>query len=143
MNEPIALGAHLVVSYSLYDHHGIYIGNGKVVHYSGLIGKSIPCIEEVTLEQFSDGKKIKIKKHKKKKYSDCEVVERAKSRIGEFAYSVTNNNCEHFVYWCIKGRNKSKQVENGYLSLSLALIPTTYKIPLILAGYVTLSIIRS
>ena len=30
------LGAHLATSRLWYTHHGIYIGSGKVVHYSGL-----------------------------------------------------------------------------------------------------------
>ncbi|MBP4061169.1 lecithin retinol acyltransferase family protein [Aeromonas sp. Prich7-2] len=29
------IGAHLVTPRTGYDHHGIYVGNGKVVHYAG------------------------------------------------------------------------------------------------------------
>ncbi|EFL5564207.1 hydrolase, partial [Escherichia coli] len=32
----IILGAHLSSDRPGYTHHGIYVGNGKVIHYSGL-----------------------------------------------------------------------------------------------------------
>jgi len=28
-------GDHLVSSRTGYDHHGLYIGNGEIIHYSG------------------------------------------------------------------------------------------------------------
>lgn len=31
----IALGAHLVSERDGYSHHGIYVGNGQVIHYGG------------------------------------------------------------------------------------------------------------
>lgn len=32
----IKKGTHLVSNRGLYTHHGLYIGNNKVIHYSGL-----------------------------------------------------------------------------------------------------------
>lgn len=32
------LGAHLRTSHREYTHHGMYVGHGRVVHYSGLFG---------------------------------------------------------------------------------------------------------
>ncbi|ESK41255.1 hypothetical protein P256_00244 [Acinetobacter nectaris CIP 110549] len=44
-------------------------------------------------------------------YSPKEVVERARSRLGEKNYSLLTNNCEHFAVWCKTGVKGSKQVE--------------------------------
>ena len=108
------IGDHLKSSRGLYTHHGIYVGNGRVIHYSGLAnGLQSGPIEEVSLEEFSAGYGYEIVEHPNRKFSREESVRRAKSRIGEDAYSVTGNNCEHFVNWCIDGDHKSEQVDRG------------------------------
>lgn len=40
-----------------------------------------------------------------------EVVRRARSRLGEDRYHVLKNNCEHFCEWCVRGQNRSYQVD--------------------------------
>jgi hypothetical protein len=35
--EQVIPGAQLVVRYSVYRHHGIYAGAGRVIHYAGWI----------------------------------------------------------------------------------------------------------
>lgn len=107
-------GEHLYVDCGLYLHHGIGIGNGQVIHYSGLASSfdSGP-ISIVDLSIFSSGRAILIKKHQNRKFSDEESVKRALSRLGENAYCVFGNNCEHFVEWCIEGNHDSKQVDFG------------------------------
>ena len=50
-SEP-ALGAHLVTGRSGYEHHGIYVGDGKVVHYAGFAqSMHRGAIEETTLQE--------------------------------------------------------------------------------------------
>lgn len=44
-------------------------------------------------------------------YTPEETVARARSRLGEKAYSLLSNNCEHFAFWCKTGVSKSHQVE--------------------------------
>lgn len=107
-----ALGAHLVTSRRGYTHHGIYVGQGMVVHYAGLSRflHSGP-VEEVTLSRFSMGRAVRIVGHSESTYSPQEIVQRARSRLGENRYHVLRNNCEHFCNWCISGRNRSAQVE--------------------------------
>lgn len=108
------IGDHLKSSRTLYSHHGLYIGNDRVIHYSGLAdGMQTGPIEEVSLTAFCSGKDYKIVEHNNRKYSREESVTRAKNRIGENAYTVTGNNCEHFVNWCIEGDHKSFQVDTG------------------------------
>ncbi len=107
-------GEHLIVDKGLYTHHGIGIGNGLVIHYSGLAdGLESGPICEVSLEEFSGGDEIRVKSHPNRKYSASQAIKRAKSRLGEEAYFVFGNNCEHFVEWCIEGKYQSDQVDNG------------------------------
>jgi hypothetical protein len=110
----IPIGSHLVTPRSGYKHHGIYIGNQSVIHYSGLAdGIRNGPIEETSLDTFTSNRGYSIKKHSNKKFSSVEIVQRARSRLGEAAYSVTANNCEHFCEWCINGNHYSAQVEAG------------------------------
>jgi hypothetical protein len=47
------LGTHLTTTRRGYCHHGIYVGKGRVVHYSGLSGAFWQCgpVEEVSLSR--------------------------------------------------------------------------------------------
>ena len=95
-------GVHLWVQKRGYTHHGLGIGKGEVIHYSGLAdGLEAGPICKVSLKEFSKGSKIRMKRHPRRKYNVREAVRRAKSRLGEDAYSVWGNNCEHFVNCCL------------------------------------------
>ena len=140
------------VSRAFYDHYGIYIGEGRVIHYAdktGDFGKNV-SICETDLNEFKKGakdyfilhfpkeggppRKIRsstdfsanpregtgildfIFKAKYTLLSPEETVKRAKSRLGEKAYNLTKNNCEHFSLWCKTGKAFSRQVD-GVLSI--------------------------
>jgi len=109
----LPLGAHLVTPRLGYAHHGIYIGNNKVVHYAGLSSVLLlrGPVEEVTLAEFADGRAVSIKSRPVPRFSPHEVVARARSRLGEDRYRLTTNNCEHFCEWCLSGESRSEQVE--------------------------------
>src|ERR1700738_1290689 len=50
------LGSHVVTPRRGYQHHGIYVGDGKVVHYAGLAhGLHRGPVEEISLARFTDG----------------------------------------------------------------------------------------
>lgn len=111
-SDNIPIGAHLVTPRMGYTHHGIYIGGGEVIHYSGLAdGLTSGPVTSITLEGFSGGKNFYIKEHPLPKYIRDEVVARARSRLGEQFYDVATNNCEHFCEWCIEGSHDSSQVD--------------------------------
>lgn len=109
-HEPL-LAAHLVTARGLYTHHGLYVGDGRVIHYAGPFraffrGK----VEEVSLQHFSRGRRIGVLSGATR-FTDAEIVRRARSRVGERRYRLLSNNCEHFCEWCLRGRSRSSQVE--------------------------------
>jgi hypothetical protein len=108
--EPL-LASHLVTPRRLYSHHGIYVGNGRVIHYAGLAnGWRRGPVEEVSLERFAHGREVRVCSDSAR-FDRSEVVARARSRLGERSYRVLTNNCEHFCTWALRGENRSLQVE--------------------------------
>jgi hypothetical protein len=114
---PIAVGSHLVSPRLLYSHHGIYVGRGKVVHYSGKAdGLQTGPVKIDSLGAFAGGHGFRLKTHPNAKYAGKAVAARALLRLGEDLYSLIGNNCEHFCEWCINEQHRSLQVERGMQS---------------------------
>lgn len=108
----LPLGAHLVSTRWGYTHHGIYAGKGIVVHYAGL-ARGIVCgpVEEVTISRFVHNGSISIQCRGPVPFAPDEIVQRARSRLGEDQYRLVTNNCEHFSEWAQFGHSRSDQVE--------------------------------
>lgn len=98
-NFCFVIGDHLYSQRTFYTHHGIYVGNGRVIHYL----KEKVC--ETSLEYFSAGSKVFVKAEKDSKshFSRKEAVKRAYRRLGENQYNLAINNCDSFVRWCRNG----------------------------------------
>ena len=110
--QALPIGAHLLTPRAGYTHQGIYIGDGCVVHYAGssrLLHNG--PVEEVSIESFTRGRPLKIRRHGRSQFTGVEVVERARSRLHEDRYDVLNNNCEHFCEWCAQDSSTSHQVD--------------------------------
>jgi hypothetical protein len=106
------LGSQVVSPRRGYLHHGIYVGDGKVVHYSGLANGLVRgSVEETSLARFGRGRPVWIKSHAPSSFEPREVIRRARSRVGEDSYRLFTNNCEHFCEWCLRGEPRSYQVE--------------------------------
>ena len=109
-DEP-PVGSHLVTSRTFYTHHGIYVGDGKVIHYAGFArGPWRGPVEQVPLERFARGAAIRIRSGAQR-FDRREVVERARSRLGERRYRLLTNNCEHFCSWVLRDECVSHQLE--------------------------------
>jgi len=108
-------GDVLYVDKMLYRHYGIYEGNNFVIHYAvqdGSFKKKNAVVHETSLEQFANGFPVKIFRFQPgQSLSPYEVVENARSRIGEKCYNLLFNNCEHFAVWCKTGVHGSSQVD--------------------------------
>ena len=115
-------GQHLFVKKvsGSYTHHGLGVGGGRVIHYSGLANnlKEKGRIEEISLEAFSKEAEIWVKPHLNRVYDAEQSILRAGLRLGEEQYHVLHNNCEHFVEWCITGQHRSQQALRGKLLYS-------------------------
>ena len=110
--DNLPLGAHLTTPRRGYLHHGIYAGDGRVIHYAGFsrLFRKRP-VEEVSLEQFTRGRGLAMKVWVAPRFSGAAAVERARSRLGEDRYRLWSNNCEHFSRWCLSGTSRSLQVD--------------------------------
>ena len=108
------VGAHLIVPWLGFTHHGVYVGAGRVVHYGALMYDIIrKPVEEVTLEAFAEGRPVFLVEHIERCFEAGEIVRRARSRLGEKRYRLFTNNCEHFVEWCLHDLPRSFQAETA------------------------------
>jgi len=109
--EEPPLAAHLVSPRAFYEHHGIYVGGGCVIHYAGLTNwRWRGPVEEVSVVDFANGHPVRIR-HDQRLFTCAEVVARARSRMGERRYRIFTNNCEHFCAWVLREDCRSAQVE--------------------------------
>lgn len=107
-------GDHLISPRTGYEHHGLFIGNEKVIHYSGFSESFTKgSIQITSLEEFEQGEGSTVKSHLASFYDADERVARAFSKLGEDSYNLIFNNCEHFVNWCFNGFKNSSQVNNA------------------------------
>ena len=107
-------GAHLVTPWLGFAHHGLYVGEGRVVHYGALLYDIVRRpVEQVTLEAFAGGRPVFIVEHGEACLDTEEVIRRALSRLGEKRYRLFTNNCEHFVEWCLHDVARSFQAETA------------------------------
>ena len=103
-----------VLQWRGFTHHGIYVGNGEVVDFSGLSSKySKGPIRTVSFENFAAGFPVyrwSYDSYRGKIYSPDEIVLRAQSQLETRDYNVVVKNCENFANWCVTGRSISRQV---------------------------------
>ena len=120
----------------LYDHHMLVaevIGSTliKVIHYTGEVADaaadsmssfssfssgagasgSVAAIIEQEVEVQLDKETVEVLEYPDhfESFSPSEILERARSRLGEKAYGLLNNNCECFVNWAAIGQDTSNQ----------------------------------
>ena len=94
----------------LYSHHGIYAGEGTVIHYKGAEKeKKDPVIRKTDMDEFLSGGKLKRRDYKKR-LTHPETLRIAGEHLSDNGYSLAFNNCEHFATYCATGRKKSTQV---------------------------------
>jgi hypothetical protein len=110
-------GDHLVTGRGLlYTHHGLYVGDHKVVHYAGwhepFVGGKV---EEIAIADFHNGEGFYVERYMARKYSNEESVRRIYRRLGENNYWLLFNNCEHLVRWAILGQSRCEQFKTFLL----------------------------
>ena len=120
----LRVGSHIKICRLGYYHHGIYVGRGKVIEYSGKstkLTKNSPVVCTLL-------RSLRLNGHR-----DCRVQgtpsegrdRRQSQRTGENDYSVFRNNREHFAADCVTGKSESKQVRAFVLGGSSSFKSTT------------------
>ena len=125
--EDLNCGDHIYVRRRLYSHHGIFTGDGNVIHYSGEEKeKKDPLVRETNIGDFLKGGKLRRRDHKKR-LPPSETLSLARKHLSHNGYSLAFNNCEHFATYCATGKKKSSQVRKvvgGFLGIALAITGT-------------------
>ncbi|XP_010027166.1 uncharacterized protein LOC104417622 [Eucalyptus grandis] len=113
--EELEPGSHIFVRRcnGLYTHHGIYVGEGTVIHFTRTRGVDRTCLDCFRRE----GEKLHSLRSLPTGWGNCkksarEVVNKARDlhEGGGFGeYHLFNNNCEHFATFCRTGVRKSAQ----------------------------------
>ncbi len=91
----------------IFYHAGIYIGNGDVIHFSGM-GKNVNAkIEKISLSEFSNGKHVYVwampvdDKHGEHICKKAENILNNNNRYNG-QYDIVTNNCEDFITDCFE-----------------------------------------
>ena len=94
-----------------YQHHGIYAGDGQVIHLCGEpgLGRVEAEVRFDDLEHFSRGSAVEVVRHDHRMDPE-ETIRRATARLGERRYNLLTYNCEHFARECVTGTASSSQV---------------------------------
>jgi len=120
-------GDHIYVRRNglLYSHHGIYAGEGTVIHFKGEDKeKRDPSVILNKIKSFLNGGKLR-RRNYKKRLPHVESVRIAREHLSKKGYSLPGNNCEHFATYCATGKKKSKQVRRTMGSIfTITLVAT-------------------
>jgi len=125
----MARGDHLFVRRSIlgdddgehllsFTHHGIDMGDNTIIHFASLSNtksKEGTKIIRTTMRDFAG-------KQREVHILDYElldihtdhpdiIIKRAESKLGATGYDLSENNCEHFAFWCRTGIFNSYQIE--------------------------------
>lgn len=120
------MGDHIRVKRigGLYAHHGIYVSDKEVIHFTGKEDDSIldwskPEVISSDLDYFLKGGILEIKEYTDEEFLDLyspeQIVTYARACLGDKGYHLSFNNCEHFANVCTLGRFRSNQVERVLL----------------------------
>lgn len=116
------MGDHIRVKrmYGVYTHHGIYVSDNEVIHFTGtdddsIMDSSKNRVISSDLNFFLKGGELEVKEYTDEEFQDLyapdQIVAYARSCLGDGDYNVLFNNCEHFANVCTLGRFRSHQVE--------------------------------
>lgn len=98
----------------MFSHYVIYLGSerGQPVFAANFLnGVKIISNDEIN-EQLEVYRPDRIDRFPGNTYQRRSAVERARSKIGEKAYGLLSNNCEHYKNWVHYGQHISDQVGN-------------------------------
>ena len=120
MNTSFRPGDHLAVNRVLYEHHGIYLGDGSVIHFTATSKRKEEAeIRIDSIDDFTNKDRVR-----RVEYAECSppevVIDRARKCLGRDGYSLFSNNCEHFARYVVTGERISTKVRAAAFVASLA-----------------------
>lgn len=116
-------GNHIKVNRGVYTHHGVYISDDEIIHFTGTEDDSILDwskneVIKTDIEYFLRGGELEVKEYTDDELKDLYPVEHivayARACLGNREYNLIFNNCEHFANTCTLGRFRSNQVEKVF-----------------------------
>ena len=128
-------GDHIRVSRTLYNHHGVFISDDEVIHFTGQDSDNVMDwskneVIRTSIDEFLRGGRLEVKEYKEDELEDLypvdHIVHYARGCLGDRGYHLVINNCEHFANLCTLGRFRSKQVESFF-----ELLLPTKRLPLV------------
>ena len=129
-SESLRRGDHIRAGRPGAPHHdGIYLGDGHVIHLTGIPGggKADARVRTDTLATFAAGRPVTVRPYAGIHDPDA-IIARAVSRLGDGNYHLIFNNCQHFARWCATGDARSEQVS------SVAATTGTFATPVVAAA---------
>lgn len=125
VQKPPQRGDHIRVQRmeGLYAHHGVYVSDREVIHFTGADDDSIldwdkPEVISTDLATFLKGGVLEVKEYTDEEFTDLyspeQVVSYARACLGDKGYNLIFNNYEHFANVCTLGRFRSNQVDRFF-----------------------------
>ena len=114
-------GDHIRVSCQHYYHHGVYLGNNEVIHYTaenndGIADPNSVKVRKTSLDFFANGNPVEKATYsfleKRNRNSVDKIIENANAHLGEGGYNFANHNCEDFVNLCCYKKTPKTQVDS-------------------------------
>ena len=93
-----------------YQHFGIDIGDGTVVHLATESDGQRMSVQRVSQEEFAKGADVSVEVVADELAPDV-VVERSIAAVGRVGYDLMIGNCEHFAREMKTGKGQSHQVD--------------------------------
>ena len=119
-NLTVQPGDAVVTQFGVYQHWSIvsdrFCPAGKNMLISAT--KRTGTVQEESWDKVTQGRHTYVAVSKTDK-PVSDILLDARSQIGRWNYSLTDNNCEHFVKWCSGRKVSSSQVEGGFRGASV------------------------
>lgn len=129
IGKNMAQGDHIYINGTAagipYQHHGIDMGDGTVIHLAPANGVRIAIndssdrfmVRRDSMADFCRGSQPVTVNHRCERSGE-EICIEAEKRLGQCGYSLLEGNCEHFARLCACGRAESHQIELGQATVS-------------------------
>lgn len=102
-------GDHIRIKRAHYYHHGVYVGNDEVIHYTaakddGIGDAKSVLVRKTSLDFFAQNGAVEKAFYSHKELKNCrpkeEAVKIALAHLNEGGYNFFDNNCEDFANLC-------------------------------------------